>query len=70
MYIDWLECLKYPLEYLTKKAHLFTFPNASETDQLNPKNKLYVKIRWIPKADYKKFGNFLETSEEKLKKGL
>jgi len=45
-------------------------PTASEQEQINPKNKLYVKIRWIPKSDYKKFGNFLETSEDKLKKGL
>lgn len=50
--INWEENLLYPCHFLSQKAFLFKLNENSAI-----LNKLYLKIRWIPKSQYKSLAN-------------
>ena len=62
-FIDWTEALLYPGEYLSQKAFLRFLQGA-------PTIKLYLKLRWIPKALYNKFIAYDQLSEKDKKKKI
>ena len=64
LYVNWEECIQYPLQFLSHKAFLFPL----KTSGNEKSNKLYLKIRWIPKAQYNKLTGFSANLDEKAKK--
>lgn len=64
LYVNWEECIQYPLLYLSHKAFLFPL----KTSGNDRPNKLYLKVRWIPKAQYNKLVGFAGNLDEKSKK--
>lgn len=64
IYVNWEECIQYPLQCLSHKAFLFPL----KTSGNEKSNKLYLKIRWIPKAQYNKLTGFSANLNDKAKK--
>jgi len=64
IYVNWEECVQYPLQYFSHKAFLFPL----KTSGNEKSNKLYLKIRWIPKAQYNKLTGFSADLDDKSKK--
>jgi len=63
IYVNWEECIAYPLQYLSHKAFLFPL----RTSGNEKSNKLYLKIRWIPKSQFNKLTNFSNIDEKSRK---
>lgn len=64
VYANWQECIAYPCQYLSHKAFLFPV----QTSGTAKPNKLYLKVRWIPKSQFEKLTNFDSKLNEKQRK--